>query len=297
MVALLNEASGLVAFVRTVEAGSFTAAARDLKTTPSVVSKAVARLERRIDARLFLRSTRALQLTSDGQAFFDRVAPLLREIDASAEALQPGAEPMGRLRISIPSEIARFLMTPLMARFAKDYPHLQLDVGITDRYVDLVREDYDVVFRVGQVVEGDLMIRRLADIEMVLVASPMFIEAWGNPGTIADLGELPFARYAIVGRPHFIRFMSGESIVTRGRLDCDSGYGLHVAALEGLGVAHLMRCVVAEDLREGRLVQLLPDQLLPRLPFSALHAFASTVPTRVRLLCDFIHGEARQFSN
>ena len=78
-----------------------------------------------------------------------------------------------------------------------------------------------MVFRVCQVVEGDLMIRRLADIEMVLVASPMFIEAWGNPGTIADLGELPFARYAIIRFVHtFIRFMSGESIVTRGRLDC-----------------------------------------------------------------------------
>ena len=297
MMTLLNEASGLVAFVRTVEAGSFTAAARDLKTTPSVVSKAVARLEKHIGARLFLRSTRALQPTPDGQAFFDRVAPLLREIDASADALQPDAEPMGRLRISIPSEIARFLMTPLMAGFAKEYPRLQLDVGITDRYVDLVREDYDVVFRVGHMVQGDLMIRRLGDIDMVLVASPKFTAEWGSPLTIADLGKLPFARYAIAGRPHSIRFLSGESIVTGGRVDCDSGYGLHVAALEGMGVAHLMRCVVAEDLREGRLVQLLPDQLLPRLPFSALHAFGSTVPTRVKLLCDFIHAEAKRFSN
>ena len=140
------------------------------------------------------------------------------------------------------------------------------------------------------------MIRRLADIDMVLVASPSFTAEWGNPQTIADLGKLPFARYAIAGRPHSIRFLNGESIATRGRVDCDTGYGLHIVALEGMGIAHLMRCVVAEDLREGRLVQLLPNERLPSLPFSAVHAFGNTVPTRVRLLCEFIHAEAKQFA-
>ncbi|MBA8903924.1 LysR family transcriptional regulator [Phyllobacterium sp. P30BS-XVII] len=296
MATLINEATGLLSFVRTVEAGSFTAAARDLKTTPSVVSKAVARLEKHVGARLFLRSTRALQLTPDGQAFFERVAPLLKEINASAEVLQAATEPTGRLRVSLPSEVAHFLMSSIVTGFAKRYPRLHLDVGITDRYVDLVREDYDVVFRVGHMAESDLMIRRLADIDMVLVASPSCIAEWGTPRTILDLGKLPFARYAIAGRPHSILFSNGESIVTHGRIDCDSGHALRVSALEGMGVAHLMRFVVADDLRKGSLIQLLASEPLPSQPFSAIHAFRSTVPTRVRLLCDFIADEAKRFS-
>lgn len=295
MARLLNEAPGLLAFIRTVEAGSFTAAARDLKTTPSAVSKAVARLENLVGVRLFLRTTRALKLTPDGNLFFARIAPLLREIDESAELLLPSKEPTGRLRMSMPSEIARFLMAPLMTKFANNYPLLQLDIGITDRYVDLVREDYDVVFRVGHVSQGDLMVRRLMDVEMVLVASPSFTSRWGNPQTVAELSKLPFARY-VAGRTQTIHFQNGESIVTSGRVDCDSGYGLQVAALEGMGVAHLMRWVVADDLRAGRLMQILADVPLPSLPFNAVHAFKENVPVRVRLLCDFMRDEARRLS-
>lgn len=295
MARLLNEAPGLLAFIRTVEAGSFTAAARDLKTTPSAVSKAVARLENLVGVRLFLRTTRALKLTPDGNLFFARIAPLLREIDESAELLLPSKEPTGRLKMSMPSEIARFLMAPLMTKFANDYPLLQLDIGITDRYVDLVREDYDVVFRVGHVSQGDLIVRRLMDVEMVLVASPSFTSHWGNPQTVAELSKLPFARY-VAGRTQTIHFQNGESIVTSGRVDCDSGYGLQVAALEGIGVAHLMHWVVAEDLRAGRLVQILADVPLPSLPFNAVHAFKENVPARVRLLCDFMRDEARRSS-
>ncbi|MEP7453595.1 LysR family transcriptional regulator [Phyllobacterium sp. SB3] len=297
MVSLLTEASGLLAFVRTVESGTFTTAARDLGTSPSVVSKAVARLEKHLGARLFLRSTRALQLTPDGQAFFDRIAPLLKEIDASAEPLQPEAELAGRLRISIPSEIARFLMTPLMAEFAKRYPLLHMEIGITDRYVDLVRENYDVVFRVGEMSHGELMIRRLANIRMVLVASPAFLADQRIPQEIDDLRNLPFAQYLAGGQSHSVRFSNGETIVTHGRVACDSAYGLRAAALEGMGVAHLMNCVVADDLRDGKLIQILHNEPLPSLPFSAIHAFGKTVPNRVRLLCDFVQAQTRSFTH
>src|ERR1044072_8305998 len=107
---LLNEMPGLMAFVRTVEAGSFSAAARDLETTPSAVSKSVGRLEKKIGARLFLRSTRALTLTQDGQVFFERVAPLLRDLDSSGDAIRSEVAPSGRLRISMPSELAPLLL-------------------------------------------------------------------------------------------------------------------------------------------------------------------------------------------
>lgn len=136
---LLNETSGLMAFVRTAEAGSFSAAARTLDTTPSAVSKSVARLEKKIGSRLFLRSTRALTLTQDGQIFFERIAPLLRDLDSSDEAIGAGSPLAGRLRVSMPSELAPLLLPRLFTGFAADNPNLHLDIGLTDRFVDLIQ--------------------------------------------------------------------------------------------------------------------------------------------------------------
>ena len=288
---LLSEAPGLVAFVRAVEAGSFSAAARDLGTTPSAVSKSVARLERHLGARLFRRSTRFLALTPEGQAFFDRVSPLLQEIEQSGDVVQPSADLRGRLRVSLPSEIARLLMDAILTRFLTHHPSLDLEIGITDRPVDLVREDYDVAFRVGHQPGSDLMVRTLAQLEMVLVASPALLARWGVPRDIDGLRALPFARYVVGRRVPEIRFADGTTLVTRGRVGFDSGFGLRAAAKLGMGVAYLTRCIVEEDLRRGDLVVVLPDKPLPSLPFQALHAFGQGAPMRIRILSDFIAEE------
>ncbi|MBP1843441.1 DNA-binding transcriptional LysR family regulator [Rhizobium petrolearium] len=290
---LLDETSGLMAFVRAVEAGSFTAAARDLGTTPSAVSKSVARLEKKIGARLFLRSTRALTLTQDGQMFFERIAPLLREIDASDDAIRSQTAPSGRLRISMPGELAPLLLPSLFRRFAKSYPDLQLDIGLTDRFVNLVREDYDVALRVGTTMQDDLIVRRLADLPMAIVASPAFLDTWGSPKSVEELAGLPFARYAMGGVVQPVRLADGTVFVPRGRVDGDTGMALIQAARSGLGAAYLLRCLVTNELRAGSLVELAPDIALPRLPLSVLHAFGRTVPARIRLFCDFMVGEAK----
>lgn len=290
---MLGETSGLMAFVRTVEAGSFTAAARDLGTTPSAVSKSVARLEKKIGTRLFLRSTRTLTLTQDGKVFFERLAPLLRELDASDDAIRQQAAPHGRLRISMPGELAPLLLPRLFGIFAKAYPDLQLDIGLTDRFVNLVREDYDVALRAGSPLPEDLIVRRLADLPMVMVASPDFVAAWGDPESAEALARLPFARYAMGGAVQPVRLVGGATFMPNGRIDCDTGTALIHAALNGLGAAYLLRCLVKEELRAGRLVELAPEITLPKLPLSALHAFGRTVPARVRLFCDFMAGEAK----
>lgn len=290
---LLGETSGMTAFVRTVEAGSFTAAARDLGTTPSAVSKSVARLERKIGTRLFLRSTRALTLTQDGQVFFERVAPLLRELDASDDAIRSQAGPAGRLRISMPGELAPLLLPQLFSNFAKSYPDLQLDIGLTDRFVNLVREDYDVALRAGTPLQEDLIVRRLAYLPMIVVGSPAFVETWGHPKFMADLAALPFVRYAMSGEVKSVRLADGTVFVPKGRVDCDTGIAMIEAARSGLGAAYLLRCLVTDELRAGTLVDLAPGIALPKLSLSALHAFGRTVPTRVRLFCDFMASEAK----
>ncbi|WP_426703037.1 LysR family transcriptional regulator [Rhodanobacter sp. Col0626] len=294
MSSLLNQSASLIAFVRAVEAGSFSAAARNAGTTPSAISKAIQRLEAELGAKLFRRSTRTLSLTPDGQAFFDRVAPLLRGIEDSADAIRPKGGARGRLRVSMPSDLGRLLMGPITTKFLATHQDLELDLALADRHVDVIREGYDVVFRVGTTVESELRMRTLAQLDMALVASPAFLRQWGEPRSTQALRELPFVRYLLGGRPLPLTLEDGTTIVPRGRIGLDTGFGLRAAALHGMGVAHLMKCTVQADLDRGDLVQLMRNQHLPSLPLMALHAFGKLTPVRVKLLSDFIEQEIQQ---
>jgi DNA-binding transcriptional LysR family regulator len=285
---LLNQSASLVAFVRAVEAGSFSAAARNAGTTPSAISKGIQRLELELGTKLFRRSTRTLSLTQDGEVFFNRIAPLLRGIEDSADALRPEGSARGRLRVSMPSELGRLLMKPITTEFLARHAELELDITLSDRHVDVIREGYDVVFRVGQAMESDLKMRTLARLDMALVASPAFLRQWGTPGSVDALRELPFVRYLLRGRSLPVTFLDGTVVVPHGRIGLDTGFGLRSAALNGMGVAHLMKCTVQADLDSGQLVQLVPKHRLPTIPLHALHAFGRLTPTKVKLLSDFI---------
>jgi DNA-binding transcriptional LysR family regulator len=296
MSSVLNQSAGLVAFVRAVEAGSFSAAARNAGTTPSAISKAVRRLEGELGARLFRRSTHTLSLTPDGQLFFDRVAPLLRELQDSADAMRSADGVRGRLRVSMPGELGRLLMEAVTTRFLVAHPHLELDLALADRHVDVIAEGYDVVFRVGTVPASELKTRTLAHLDMALVASPAFLRRAGEPDSIRELRELPFVRYVFGGRTLPLVFADGTTITPRGRFSLDTGFGLRAAALSGMGITHLMKCTVQDDLDRGDLVQLMRDQRLPALPLRALHAFGGLAPARVRLLSDFIAREMQRLA-
>ena len=294
---LLLQAPNLIAFVRAVESGSFSAASRILGTTPSAVSKGIARLERELGVKLFRRSTRQLDLTPDGLVFFNRVAPLLRDLDDSADAIRPGGDARGRLRVSMPSDLGRLLLQPLASRFLPRHPGLEVDLVLVDRPVDVVSEGFDVVFRVGNPAESDLRSRLLAQLDMVLVASPALLGVHGAPFTVDELRELPFVRYLMKGRSYPLSFDDGATFVPRGPVGVDTGAGLREAALLGIGVAYLMRCVVQADIDAGRLVPVLPTQALPSLPLHALHAFGRLTPVRVRLMTEFVAAESGRFGS
>lgn len=285
---LLNQTASLVAFVRVVESGSFSAAARMVGMTPSAVSKGIARLEAELGATLFRRSTRQLSLTGDGQAFFERIAPLLRGLEDSADAIRAAGDARGLLRASLPSELGRLLMPAIAHEFLARHEDLSLELSLSDRHVEVIREGFDVVFRVGIAQDSDLRARQLAKLEMALVASPALLAHAGQPGSLDALRALPFARYLLHGRVLPIAFEDGSSIQPGGRIALDTGAGLRAAALQGLGVAHLMKCTVQADLDRGDLVEVMPQRRLPALPLQALHAFGGTTPVRVRLFTDFI---------
>lgn len=284
----LPHASALVAFATTVEAGSFSAASRILDSSPSAVSKAIARLEQRFGVRLFQRSTRVLTLTPEGAAYYERVAPLLRALDDASEVMQPEATAQGRLRITAPGDLGRLLMTPIVDRFLPAHPALKLEMSLADRHVDLIREGFDLAIRAGQVADSDLNVRQLAQMPLALVASPAYLKRRGVPSSIADLSGHAHVRYLLSGSAFPITFASGEAIRPEGVFDTDDGTALRAAALGGLGIIQILRLAVAEDLAAGRLTVVLPDVQLPRVPISVLHAFGRHAPVRARLFIEFL---------
>ena len=144
MTTIIEKTTGLVAFVRTVESGSFSAASRVIGSSQSAVSKSVAALERRLGAKLIQRSTRTLGLTSEGQAYYERVAPLLRAIEDAEDVVQGAATARGLIRVSAPQEFGRMLIAPWSAAFLERYPEVSLELGISDRFVDIIGEGFDI---------------------------------------------------------------------------------------------------------------------------------------------------------
>ena len=284
----LERTTGLFAFVRTVEAGSFSAAARIAGTTPSAVSKNVERLERRLGIKLFLRSTRSLALTTDGAAYYERIAPLLQALEEAGDALGEAGTARGRLRISLPGILGPILVDALTRDFMTRHPEIALEISITDRHVDLVREGYDVALRAGEVAATDWIARPLGTLPLVLVAAPAYLERAGVPASIDELREAAHIRYRLGARAYPIGFADGSRLAVDGAIDSDSGQAMRIAALNGAGIAPLLRAAVAGDLAAGRLVEVLPQTPLAAVPVQTLHAFGSFAPMRVRLFHDFV---------
>lgn len=290
MTTILEKTAGLVAFVRTVDAGSFHAASRLVGSSPSAVSKSVARLERRLGVRLIQRSTRRLGLTSEGLAYYERVAPLLRALDDAEDIVQVADTARGLLRVTAPVELGRGLIATWAQAFLAQHGEVKVELSVTDRHADLIREGYDVAVRMGALSDTGLVARKIANLPIVLVASPAYVERRGRPASVEDLANHDFIRYQMAGRPYPVTFADGTMIVPDGRLDTDDG-AIRNAALAGAGIAHLMRFAVQGDLDAGRLVRILPEVAMPTMPVHIVHAYGRQLPVRARLFVDFLASQ------
>lgn len=294
---IFDQAQGLVAFVRAAEARSFSDAARAMNTSPSAVSKSVARLEARFGVRLFRRSTRNLTLTREGAAYFERVSPLLSALDAASDVLHPAATAHGLLRVTAPGDLGRVLMGGLTRDFLPRHRRLKLSISLTDRHVHLIREGFDVAIRAGDPMDSELNARLLGKLPMILAASPAYLAKHGAPHDRKALEkDHDHVRYVRDGRPFPVRFADGSNFTPPGALDADSGAAIRTAALNGMGIVQMMRFALQDDLNAGRLLPVIPDIALPLVPIYALHPFGLHVPLRVRLFIDFLAEQMTGFS-
>jgi DNA-binding transcriptional LysR family regulator len=291
MTAIVDTSAGLAAFVRTIETGSFSDAARLLGASPSAVSKSVARLEARLGVRLIQRSTRTLALTAEGALYFERVAPLIQALADAEQALRTPDDVSGLLRVAAPSDLGRTVFAGWAERFARAHPRLKLELGIADRQVDLIREGYDVAIRVGALLDNRLTARRLTVLQPVLVAAPAYLARCGQPAERADLADHACLRYLTPAGPFPWTWADGSSLVPDGPFDTNDGVVLRQAALAGAGIAQLARIAVADDLAAGRLDIVLPHLPMPGLEVHALHAYGRQAPQRVRLFIAFLQKQ------
>jgi DNA-binding transcriptional LysR family regulator len=284
----IDRLQGLTAFVRVVEAGSFTAGARLLETTPSAISKSIVRLEARLGAQLIRRSTRSMSLTAEGQAYFDRVAPLVHAVDDAAEALNPDSIVRGTLKVSMPGEIGRALLDPVTRDFQLQFPNLRIEASLNDRQVDLVREGFDIVVRAGELDDSELIARFLGRLQLVLVASPAYLGRWGHPAAVEDLQHHTHVRYRLGGVPFPLQLDGGRAFaLPPGGFDADDGEACRTAAVNGLGILQILYRTVQDDLADGRLQRVLPDVPLVPVAVHALHAYSRPVPARLRHFLEF----------
>ncbi|WP_420144362.1 LysR substrate-binding domain-containing protein [Sphingobium sp.] len=284
----MDRTQGLLAFVKSVEAGSFSGGARALGTTPSAVSRSIARLEQRLETRLFQRSTRNLSLTEEGQAYFDRIAPLLRDLEDADEVLAPDGAIRGTLRITLPSVLGLPLMDAILMDFLPRHPELRIQASIGDRHADLIAEGFDLALRAGILPDSALTGRPLGDATICLVASPGYLNGAGRPERPADLMAHRHIRYLSGHRPYPIHFADGTVVTPEGHLDVDNGMVMLRGALKGAGIAQLLYPVVADHLASGDLEEVLPQCPLASIPLHFLHAFARRPPARARAFMDFV---------
>ena len=283
----------MASFVAVVEAGSFVGAADATGLSKAAVSRHVAELEQRLGARLLHRTTRRLSLTDDGQLFFTRAKEMLAAIDeAESEIRSRSGEPSGLLRINAPLTFGILHLAPLWGRFAQLYPKVSLDIELSDRVVDLVEEGYDLAVRITNLPSSQLVSRQLASTRMVACASPEYLALHGTPKHPRELAQHEVISYSYWAARNEWTFTAPDDspvvVRTHARIHANNGDTCRAAALHHQGIILQPDFLVADDLRRGDLVELLPAYRAMTLGIHAVYPSRKHLPIKTRRLVDFL---------
>ena len=287
---------GLVVLAAVANARSFGKAAERLGMTQSGVSKAIAKLEARLDTRLVHRTSRAVELTEEGRALCERVAQHLAGIgEAAAETSKSRGAIRGRLRVNVDPLFSRIVLSPKLSEFLLQNPEMELRIETRDRIADLVSDGFDLAVRFGEPAPSALIARRILDARVLTVASPAYIRRHGRPAQPADLAsdahQCILAIDPATGRPFDWEFWRGGEVLpvaVHGRLTVtDSGTKLG-ACLAGFGIAQVIDLGLDDHLKGGALVELFPDWSDERYPLYVFYPSRNHVPAKVRSFIDFV---------
>ncbi|WP_448133880.1 LysR substrate-binding domain-containing protein [Stenotrophomonas rhizophila] len=292
----MDRFDAMQAFARVVETGSFTKAAQSLHLSRTTVTQLVQQLEARLRVRLLNRTTRQVNLSADGAAYYERVVRLLADIDDAETSLSgAAATPRGRLRVDVPAPLARLILAPALPGFHARYPEIQLHLGVSDRHVDLIDERVDAVIRGGEITTPSLVARRIGDLSTGLYAAPAYLAQAGTPVDPHDLENSP---HHIVGYlrartdtllPYALRRDDQQRDV-HGRylLAVDDGNAYLAAGVAGLGVLWLPEYMAAAHVANGELVRVLPDWQVAPMPLYVAFPPNRHVSAKLRVFIDWV---------
>lgn len=292
----MDRFDAMQAFARVVETGSFTKAAETLHISKTSVTQLVQQLEARLRVRLLNRTTRKVNVTADGAAYYERVVRVLADVDDAETSLSSAsASPRGRLRVDVPSPLARMILIPALPAFYAQYPDIQLDMGVSDRMVDIIGENVHCVVRGGELTDLSLMARHVGDLQLGVYAAPSYLARAGTP---LHPRELEDTHHRIVGllwartgkTLPYAMHLGGESITVQGRyvLSVDDGNAYLAAGLAGLGVLGMPDYMSKEHVASGQLVPLFEDWRLDPMPLYIAFAPNRHVSSKLRVFIEWV---------
>ncbi|WP_207282889.1 LysR family transcriptional regulator [Pseudomonas sp. FW300-N2F2] len=292
----MDRFDAMQAFVRVVEAGSFTKAAETLHMSKTTVTQLVQQLEARLRVKLLNRTTRKVNVTADGAIYYERVIRLLADMDdAETSVSSAQALPRGRLRVDVPSPLAVMILVPALPAFYERYPDIQIDMGVSDRIVDMIDESVDCVVRGGELTDQSLVARRVGDLALGVFAAPSYLARFGRPAHPRELEESQHRTvgflWARTGKslPYAMR-RGSELLYVKGRyaLAIDDGNAYLAAGLAGLGVLWLPEYMSRRHQAQGELVQLFEDWHLDPMPLYVAYPPNRHVNAKLRVFIDWV---------
>ncbi|RYX89943.1 MAG: LysR family transcriptional regulator [Comamonadaceae bacterium] len=291
----MDQILSMRAFARVVETGTFTQAASSLDMPKGTVTKLVQQLEARLKVRLLNRTTRRVTVTPDGAAYYERTLRLLNDLDdIEASMSNAHATPSGRIRVDVGTSIARHIIIPALPSFYARYPDIQLDLGVSDRLVDLMTEGVDCVLRAGDLTDQSLVARRIGNIHLVALASADYIRQYGMPEHPRDLegGRHRTVNYLAprASKPYLQEYeKDGErfEILGRNHLAVNEANAYTQAIILGLGIGQTAAFAVGPQLESGELVRVLPEWSRPAFPIYVVYPPNRHLSAKVRAFVDW----------
>lgn len=285
--------------MRAAEAGSFSAAGRGLRMSPSVVSYRVQALETSLNCRLVMRTTRRMSLTEAGRIFYERCVDIVEAVErAEISVAEVGASPRGALKVTAPLGLGRRVIAPMVIRYHERHGETDVRLRLSDHLLDLVQESIDVAIRLASLRDSAFTLRKIADVERVLCAAPAYLERRGTPQTAQDLLGHACLLLRFPGSQQFRWTLMAKgdptTVPVSGPVDADDGDVLAAWALDGRGIVMLPRYEAAPHLAAGRLVALLPDAPPQPIMLGALYPTRKMLPVRVKTFVDMAVEDVRR---
>ncbi|KNY15705.1 LysR family transcriptional regulator [Shinella sp. SUS2] len=287
-------------FARVVEQASFTRAADTLGIARSSVSAAVQELEGRVGARLLYRTTRKVSPTQDGVAFYERCQRVIADVEDTENLFrQTSARPSGKLRIDVPGRIGRLIVAPALPGFLDDYPEIDIDLGVTDRAVNLVEDSVDCVLRVGSLGDSGLIARPIGRLPLINVVSPAYLALHGTPHTPDDLRDHRAINYASPssGRVEDWEWLENGTLhrmQMQGRVTVNSAEAYIACCLAGLGLIQIPAYDVRGHLEAGELVEIMPHHRAEPMPMALLYPHRQHLSRRLQVFADWLEALLRR---